>query len=61
MKSALILIVAIVALGLGLGYYRGWYSFSRNESATGSQVDLRLTIDKDRVKSDTDRQPAKSE
>jgi hypothetical protein len=61
MTRALILVVAVVALGLGLGYYRGWYSLSTNESATGGQVDLRLTIDKDRVKLDTARKPARSE
>jgi hypothetical protein len=61
MRRAWIVIVVIVALGLGLAWYRGWYTFSRNESATGDQIDLRLTIDKDRVKSDTERKPAQSD
>jgi hypothetical protein len=55
MARIVLLIVVVAVLGLGLGYYRGWYSFSQNESALGNKVDVRLTIDRDRVKSDTSR------
>ena len=59
MKRLALLIVVVIGLGLWVGYYRGWYSLSRTESASGNQIDLRLTIDRDRVKLDTQRSPAK--
>ena len=44
---ALLLIVAIV---VGLGFYRGWFRASSN-SADG-KADVTLTVDKDKVQSD---------
>ena len=44
---ALVLIVAVV---VGLGFYRGWFRASSN-SADG-KADVTLTVDKDKVQSD---------
>jgi len=45
--------VIIVALAVaGLGFYRGWFVVSSAGHVGSNKVDLNLTVDPDKVKSD---------
>ena len=47
----LVLIVGVV----GLGFYRGWFALSRRgPDATTNQVDINLTVDRDKMQADAD-------
>jgi hypothetical protein len=58
MRRGALVIMVIVGLALGIGYYRGWYSLSRDESRLGNQIDLKMTIDRDQFNRDTQPAPA---
>ena len=48
---ALVLIVCIVVAG----FYRGWFTLSsRNSDSSSNKVDVSLTVDRDKIKEDTD-------
>jgi hypothetical protein len=58
MRRGALIIMVIVGLTLGLGYYRGWYSLSRDESRLRNQIELKMTIDRDQFNRDTRPAPA---
>jgi hypothetical protein len=60
MKTALIILALIVAIAVGLGFYRGWFNFSSHNDAGKSNVTLsvdkdKMTADKDKAEADKDK------
>ena len=48
-KLAIVLLICFVAIG----FYRGWFSFSRSSpDAQGDKVNVNMSVDKDKMKSD---------
>lgn len=52
MKKLLIAVVLLVAVGVGAAFYLGWLNFSTAYSPDNSQSEVRLTLDKEKVKED---------
>jgi hypothetical protein len=59
MRRLLLVLVVLVAVALGVGYYRGWFQVSRGggeEKASPS-----ITVDREKIKADTDKAKAKAQ
>ncbi len=56
MKRNFINVLIILTLCVvGFGFYRGWFALSSPSPATGShQVNVKLTVDPDKMKSDAE-------
>ena len=53
MKKLSAVLIAIAILVVGLGFYRGWFAFSRPVPEAGSnQVNINLATDPDKMKQD---------
>ncbi len=53
MKKLSVVLFAIVILVVGLGFYRGWFAFSRSAPDTGSsKVSITLDANPDKMKQD---------
>ena len=53
MKKLSAVLIAIAVLVVGLGFYRGWFAFSRPAPDAGSNnVNINLATDTDKMKSD---------
>jgi uncharacterized protein YxeA len=53
MKTVLIVLALIVVVGVGLGFYLGWFNFSsRNDTG---KPNVTLSVDKDKVEADKDK------
>jgi hypothetical protein len=50
MKHFLAVLILLVAVVVGLGLYRGWWSLASN--STDTKVHLDVTVDKDRIQKD---------
>jgi hypothetical protein len=50
--SVLLLLVVVVA---GVGYYRGWFAFSTARDPETGQPGAQLTIDQDKMKADAEK------
>jgi hypothetical protein len=52
-KKLSAVLIAIAILVVGLGFYRGWFAFSRPVSDAGTnQVNINLATDPDKMKQD---------
>ena len=53
MKKLSAVLIVLVILAVGLGFYRGWFAFSRPVPDTGSnEVNINLAADPDKMKQD---------
>lgn len=52
MKFLLVLLVLVAVATVGLGFYFDWFQLSKSQSPDGGQTEIRLKVDKDRVKED---------
>lgn len=53
MKTLSAVLIAIAILVVGLGFYRGWFAFSRPTPDAGSnKVNINLATDPDKMKQD---------
>lgn len=52
MKALLIILAIVVLAVLGVGLYRGWFSFSSHNAKGKSNVTL--SVDKDKIETDKD-------
>ncbi len=49
------LVLIVILLIGGVGFYRGWFSVAtRKSDAEGNKFDLNLTVDPDKINSDKD-------
>ena len=54
MKRLFPVLIVLLILLVGLGFYRGWFALSRSASDSGSnKVSVNLTVDPDKLKADT--------
>ena len=55
MKRLMAVLVVLVLIVVGVGFYRGWFALSRPAADTGSnKVNVNLTVDPDKIKQDAD-------
>ena len=53
MRKLSVVLIAIAILVVGLGFYRGWFAFSRPVPDAGSnQVNINFATDTDKMKQD---------
>lgn len=52
MKRLLSWLLLTSVILTGLGFYRGWFTLSSGPVANSNKVDLRLTVDADKVRDD---------
>ncbi|MEI8373546.1 MAG: hypothetical protein WCJ35_15245 [Planctomycetota bacterium] len=53
MRSLIKVVVVLLISLAGFGFYRGWFSLtSHNRDAEGDKVNVNLSVDKGKVKSD---------
>lgn len=53
MRSLIKVLVVLLICLVGIGFYRGWFSFSSpNSGAEGNKVDVNVSVDKGKMKSD---------
>jgi len=52
MKSAILVVVLLVAGVVGLSFYMGWFTLS--SSSDGNKDNVTLTVDKDKIQEDKD-------
>jgi hypothetical protein len=50
MKTLLILLAVVVVVGVGLGFYLGWFNLSSSNDA--GKPDVTVSVDKDKIESD---------
>ena len=53
MKRLLVVVVLLVAGIVGLGFYRGWFRFSTDN--TDPNVNATITVDKDKIQADKEK------
>jgi len=53
MARMLLVLVLIVAVGAGLGFYMGWFHFS--SGSDGNSAHVTVSMDKGQVQQDTDK------
>lgn len=53
MKRLLVLVVIILACGVGLGFYRGWFNLSTDGS--DHTADVTISVDRDKIRGDEER------
>lgn len=53
MKNALMVLALIVVVGVGLGFYLGWFNFSSRSDAGNPNVTL--SVDEGKIEADKDK------
>jgi hypothetical protein len=59
MNRFLGVLVVLVIVGAAIGFYRGWFSFAT--SSENHNANVTLSVDKDKIKEDTDKAKEKLE
>ena len=54
MKKIRSILLVLVILGVGLGFYRGWFAASESREILTNKVDVKLSVDPDKIKADVD-------
>ena len=56
MRSLIKVLVVLLICLAGIGFYRGWFSFSKpNADTEGNKVNVNMSVDKGKMKSDVKR------
>jgi len=53
MKKLFRFLAVLAIIVIGIGFYRGWFAITSDRDAETHKVDVRLTVDSDKVKQDT--------
>ncbi len=53
MRRLLGVLVLLVAVAVGVGYYQGWFTFSRG--GTDGKPNATITVDHEKIKSDAEK------
>ena len=62
MNKFFLMLVLLLICVAGIGFYRGWFSMStQNDEPDGHTVDVKLTVDTDKVKADVTTVKEKAE
>jgi cytochrome c556 len=59
MRRLLAALVVLVAVAIGVGFYRGWFQFSPGGGE--EKANPSITVDREKLKADTDKAKAKME
>ena len=54
MKKFFIFITVIALIVIGLGFYRGWFELTGGREAASQNIDVKLSVDTDKVKHDAE-------
>ena len=54
MKRIVFVLVLVVAIVAGVGFYLGWFSLTTQTTADGKS-NITVTVDKDKIKEDKDK------
>ncbi len=55
MKRFIAVVVLVVLLLIGVGFYRGWFAVSSSEAGKASnKVNVNLTVDRDKIEEDAE-------
>lgn len=52
MKRFVAVLILIAVLGIGFGFYRGWFVLASERHSESGKVDVNLTVDPEKMKSD---------
>lgn len=52
MKNFIVGAIVVVLFLVGIGFYQGWFVFSSGKSSDSNKVDVRVSVDPDKVQSD---------
>ncbi len=61
MKKFCRVLVAIAIIGVGIGFYRGWFVVSSHRETESNKVDVNLTMDPDKVQADAESVKTKAQ
>ncbi len=53
MKRLFLFLVVLLLCGIGVGFARGWFAVSHMPDSGNNKVDIKVTVDPDKVKADT--------
>jgi len=59
MKNLLAVLVLLVAVAIGLGFYRGWFHFSKGGG--DEKANPTITVDQEKIKADTEKAKEKAQ
>ncbi len=55
MKRLLAVLIVLVLLVIGVGFYRGWFTLSKSDADPGDKkVNVNLTVDGDKIQEDAE-------
>jgi hypothetical protein len=54
MRKVVFVLVVLVVLVVGLGFYRGWFHIGTTSNPEAGQTGIQVSIDQDKMKSDVD-------
>ncbi|HZL88880.1 MAG TPA: hypothetical protein VFB96_10945 [Pirellulaceae bacterium] len=54
MKKLLAVLIVLVLLVIGVGFYRGWFALSSPDADKGNKVNVNLTVDGDKMQEDAE-------
>jgi hypothetical protein len=54
MKRFCLLLTVLTVLVIGLGFYRGWFAVSGEGAEGTGNIEVKLSVDTEKVKQDTD-------
>ena len=52
MKRFCLVITVLAIIVVGLGFYRGWFTLTGGREAVSHNIDVKLSVDTDKVKHD---------
>jgi hypothetical protein len=59
MKNLLVVLVLLVAVVLGVGFYRDWFQFSRGDG--DEKANPTITVDQEKIKADMEKAREKAQ
>ena len=54
MKRLIAVLIVLVLLVVGVGFYRGWFTVSKSDADVGNKVNVNLTVDGDKIQEDAE-------
>ena len=54
MKKIIQLIIVLSIVVIGVGFYRGWFTVTRDHEAADHRIDVNLSVDTDKVQHDAE-------
>ena len=55
MKWLLTFLFVLLLCGIGVGFARGWFAVSKAPDTGSNKVDIKMTVDPDKMKADTEK------